>query len=170
MRCTTATRTCGGYEDHSNFIVQQYDSHNGGLTPFKFIARKCSLPVQERPLGAGSSIESDVPRKVPDEVSDRLALSAFFYDYCVVSTNPALSRGFLSGLEKTLQRLGFESNLAKACKLAYHLVEDLHVFYRNLGDENSSVNPGRSVAGLLLVQPLHVASNLSIVNPWIRKY
>lgn len=116
MRCTTAKRTCGGYEDSNNFIVQHSDGQSG-LTQFRSIARKCSLPIQDRPLNTGASIGSDVPKEVSEEASDRLALSAFFHDYCIVSTNPALSRGFLSGLEKTLHRLGFDSDLAKACKL-----------------------------------------------------
>lgn len=49
-------------------------------------------------------------------MSNSLALRAFFYDFCVISTNHNLSRGFLSGLEPLALRLGLESDLAKACQ------------------------------------------------------
>jgi hypothetical protein len=49
------------------------------------------------------------------EVHDT-ALRAFLYEYCVVSVNQSLSRGFLDGLEPMLHRLGPESKLAKACR------------------------------------------------------
>lgn len=116
MRCVTAKRTCGGYEDRNDLIIRPYENHKGTAAPFTSIARKCSLPVWERSSTA-ASIEEDVPKEVSDEESDRLALRAFFYDYCVVTTNPLLSRGFLGGLERFLHRIGMESNLARACRL-----------------------------------------------------
>jgi hypothetical protein len=43
-------------------------------------------------------------------------LRAFFYDYCVNSTNKNLSKGYLSKLEVIAHRLGPGSDLAKACQ------------------------------------------------------
>ncbi|KAI9733836.1 MAG: hypothetical protein M1818_007103 [Claussenomyces sp. TS43310] len=57
------------------------------------------------------------PKEVPEEKVEEFALRAFFYDYCVVSTNHSLSRGYLDGLELMLHHLGFQSDLAKACKV-----------------------------------------------------
>ena len=48
---------------------------------------------------------------------DEFALEAFFYDYCVVSTNQSLSRGYLGRVHLRLHRKGCQSDLAKACKV-----------------------------------------------------
>lgn len=48
--------------------------------------------------------------------SNGLSLRAFFYDYCITSTNPNLSRGFLPGLEMLPYRQGPKSDLVKACQ------------------------------------------------------
>ncbi|KAH7311921.1 hypothetical protein BKA65DRAFT_157572 [Rhexocercosporidium sp. MPI-PUGE-AT-0058] len=48
--------------------------------------------------------------------SNALALRAFYYDFCVVSTNQNLSRGYLTSLEQMVNRLGPKSDLAKVCQ------------------------------------------------------
>ena len=48
---------------------------------------------------------------------EEFALRSFFYDWCIPSTNRALSRGYLSGLESMVANLGWQSDLAKACKI-----------------------------------------------------
>ncbi|QKX55326.1 uncharacterized protein TRUGW13939_02418 [Talaromyces rugulosus] len=58
-----------------------------------------------------------LPIEISNEKSDEYALCAFFYEYRLVSTDQAASRGFLSNLERTLHRLGPKSNLAQACRL-----------------------------------------------------
>ena len=61
--------------------------------------------------------EDAKPREVSDEKVEEFALRAFFYDYCIISTNHSISRGYLSGLESMLNRLGWQSDLAKACRV-----------------------------------------------------
>lgn len=56
------------------------------------------------------------PREVSNEKVEEFALRAFFYDYCIISTNPSISRGYLNGLESMLNHLGWQSDPAKACK------------------------------------------------------
>lgn len=112
MRCTTAKRTCGGYEDGANLVFR-----HGYPLPFKSLARKCSLPVRASSPGTGILPEDSRPKEVSAQKAEEFALQAFFYDYCVVSTNQSLSRGYLGGLESMLHRLGLQSDLAKACKV-----------------------------------------------------
>ncbi|KAF2228418.1 hypothetical protein EV356DRAFT_538131 [Viridothelium virens] len=79
------------------------------------MARKCSLPVRPSVTDTGLSSEDGRPKEISEEKVEELALRAFIYDYCVVSMNHNLSRGFLDGLELMLHRLGLHSDLAKAC-------------------------------------------------------
>jgi len=46
---------------------------------------------------------------------EKNARVAFYHDYCIVSSNRALSRGFLHGLETMISKAGLESELAQAC-------------------------------------------------------
>lgn len=107
------------------------------------MARKCRLPV--RVSGPGTDIvpEDSLPQEVSDEEVEEFALRAFFYDYCIVSMNHSLSRGYLDGLELMLHHLGWQSDLAKACKvvaLANHgiklhrpgLAQKAEISYHNL--------------------------------------
>ena len=59
--------------------------------------------------------EDALPLEISQAESNGLALRAFLYDYCIVSTNPHLSRGFLSGLEMLAYRRGPQSDIVKAC-------------------------------------------------------
>jgi hypothetical protein len=43
---------------------------------------------------------------------------AFFDDYCIVSSNQDLSRGYLSGLQIMIFKAGPRSELAQACTIA----------------------------------------------------
>lgn len=117
MRCTTAQRTCGGYEDRSDRVFRQYDGREGDPVPFRSIARKCSLPVRVSGPDIDTLLEDRLPQEVSDKKVEDFALRAFLYDYCILSTNHSLSRGYLDGLELMLHRLGWQSNLAKACKV-----------------------------------------------------
>ncbi|KAF2792378.1 hypothetical protein K505DRAFT_246780 [Melanomma pulvis-pyrius CBS 109.77] len=56
-----------------------------------------------------------LPEGTSQEESDSLCLRAFFYDYGIISINPNLSRGYLSGLELLTYRQGQNSDLARAC-------------------------------------------------------
>ncbi|KAL9065280.1 MAG: hypothetical protein Q9157_007527 [Trypethelium eluteriae] len=84
------------------------------------MARKCSLPVRPSVTDTGLSSEDGRPKEISEEKVEELALRAFIYDYCVVSMNHNLSRGFLDGLELMLHRLGLHSDLAKASETMYH--------------------------------------------------
>lgn len=56
--------------------------------------------------------------------------------------------------------------------IPFHLVEDLQAFLRDMGKEKAAatMNPGRSVGGLLLMHPIYVVSKLSIVPQQMREY
>ena len=98
-------------------MFRSYSPKEVFVKPPVSIARKCSLPVR----AATTTTEEAIPDRFPQEISEKqvedLALRAFFYDYCVVSTDQSLSRGYLSGLELMLHQLGWQSDLAKACKV-----------------------------------------------------
>ena len=112
-----AKRTCGGYEDDANLIFRRYEVQDGNTLPFKSMARKCSLPVRVSHPGTDILPEDGKPKEVSDEKFEEFALRAFFYDYCIVSMNHSISRGYLDGLELMLHHLGLQSDLAKACKV-----------------------------------------------------
>ncbi len=98
-------------------MFRQYSRQDGDLVPFKSMARKCSLPVHVSGLDTNTPPEYGRPQEISDEKVEEFALRAFLYDYCVVSTNHCLSRGYLDGLELMLHKAGWQSDLAKACKL-----------------------------------------------------
>ncbi|GFF34497.1 hypothetical protein IFM46972_04252 [Aspergillus udagawae] len=54
--------------------------------------------------------------------------------------------------------------------IPYHLVEDLHSFSANVQRGNTIEQPGRAVGGLLLIYPLYIASQLSIVPLELQDY
>ena len=81
------------------------------------MARKCSLPIRASGTTDDALPEDGKPLEVSDEKVEEFALRAFFYDYCIVSMNQHLSRGYLHGLELLVHRLGWQSDLAKACKV-----------------------------------------------------
>lgn len=45
------------------------------------------------------------------------ARQQFFHDYCIISQNRELSRGYLHGLEAIVEEAGPDSELTKACTL-----------------------------------------------------
>ncbi len=120
MRCIKANRTCRGYEDSVLSAFQQYgtqsSSQSSSSPSFTATPLKCSLPKRVPIPGTDILPEDQLPAEVTEEESDVLALRAFVYDSCIVSTNQNLSGGFLSGLEKMAQQLGPKSNLVKACQ------------------------------------------------------
>ena len=119
MRCLGAQRTCGGYEDGADRVFRQYEAPDADHSLFKSSARKCSLPVRTSLPGSDALPEDGGPKELTDENIEDYALRAFLYNFCVVSVNRSISRGFLHGLEPTLHRLGPQSDLAKACKAVF---------------------------------------------------
>lgn len=117
MRCTRANRGCGGYDDGALSIFRLYEAQEPNqVASFKSTARKCSLPVRVPLPGTDIFPEEILPSETSEAESNVLAMRCFFYDYCIISTNPNISRGFLSGLEMIACRLGPKSDLAKACQ------------------------------------------------------
>ena len=82
------------------------------------MARKCCLPADTSSLVTDTQLkDGGLPKEVSKEKLEEFALRGFVYDYCVVSTNQSLSRGYLGSLEVMLYRRGWHSDLAKACKV-----------------------------------------------------
>ena len=57
-----------------------------------------------------------LPLEISDDLVDEFALRAFFWDYCSLSINQPLSRGFFHGMEVMLRRYGLRSEVTNACK------------------------------------------------------
>ena len=54
--------------------------------------------------------------------------------------------------------------------IPYHLTADLQVFVQEAKSDSKVVTPGKALGGLLLMHPLFVTSELSIVSPELRTY
>ncbi|KAL3459651.1 hypothetical protein BJX64DRAFT_264482 [Aspergillus heterothallicus] len=155
LRCINTHRVCRGYEAHANgnLIFRQHESLQSpspvspGIgsghspqppTPFKSLARKCSLPART-PVPGTDILPIDFgPKEVPPELMEECALRAFFYDYCIVPINPTLSRGFLGGLEPLVRRVGMHSQVARACQAvgyASHGIKLSRPFLSRKGEE-----------------------------------
>lgn len=116
MRCVRANRTCHGYEYGASSAFRQYEVRSASdPSSFTSVARKCTLPKRIPIPGTDVLPVDTIPEETSEEQSNWLALRAFFYDYCLISTNRHLSRGFLSNLETMALRLGPKSDLVKAC-------------------------------------------------------
>jgi hypothetical protein len=145
MRCIRGNRTCHGYEYGTFSAFRPYKAPQGSNLPSSFIsqARKCSIPMRVPIPGTDILPPDTIPVETSQAESNALSLRAFFYDYCIIPTNPNLSRGYLSGLEMMAYRLGPKSNLVKACQavaFASHgkplhrpqLVHKAEMFYQEL--------------------------------------
>ena len=186
MRCIKANRGCGGYEDvaFSAFRLHEPQGANQWLS-FISTARKCSMPMRVPTPGTDVLPEDTLPVETSQAESNALALRAFFHDYCITSTNPNLSRGFLSGPEMIAYRLGPKSDLAKACQavsFASHgkplcrpnLVHKAEIFYQELlgslvrsieSPASTNATESKLVAmllGLYQVPPLATAFSIHI--------
>ncbi|KAH8878940.1 hypothetical protein GQ53DRAFT_756333 [Thozetella sp. PMI_491] len=117
LRCIRANRTCCGYEHAGVHWLYHYPANSiGELPPPISAARKCTLPAR-KPIPGTDIIPVDaLPPETTRAQSDLLSLWSFFYDYCVIPANHDLSRGFLSNLEPLTNRLGYDSDLVRACQ------------------------------------------------------
>jgi hypothetical protein len=144
MRCINANRACGGYEYGALSAFRHYDAQGVNHSSlFISTARKCSMPMRIPIPGTNILPKDNLPTETTQLESNSLALRAFFYDHCALSTNRNLSLGVLSGLEAMALRLGPKSDLVKACQavgFASHgkslhrpqLVRKAEVFYQEL--------------------------------------
>lgn len=80
------------------------------------LARKCSLPVREPLPGTHTLPPDTIPKEVNIDQVDQFALGAFFYDYCISSSNSSISPGFLTTLQHSFHTAKSHSMLKKACK------------------------------------------------------
>jgi hypothetical protein len=144
MRCIRANRTCGGYEGGGISAFRQYGAQGTiQVSPFSSKARKCSMPMRIPISGTGMLPPDAIPPETSDAESNQFALRSFLYDFCIISTNKNISRGYLPNLENISDRLGPQSDLVKACQavsFASHgkplcrpqLVHKAEVFYQEI--------------------------------------
>ncbi|KAI1868505.1 uncharacterized protein JN550_006421 [Neoarthrinium moseri] len=57
-----------------------------------------------------------------------------------------------------------------AASIPYHLTENLHEFLGELTTSTEITDPGRSLGGLLLMHPLYVAANISLLSDANKEY
>ena len=98
-------------------MFRQYTRPHEDSVPFAPAERKSSLPVLVVNFDTETLPKDGQFQQISEDESDETAFLAFFDNYCISSTNHALSRGYLGGLERMLHHLGWRSNLAKACKV-----------------------------------------------------
>ena len=72
----------------------------------------CNLPHRKSDGGLYNYLPIDI-LDWPD--IERTALLEFYSDYCIVSPNQVLSRGYLHGLQAMIAKAGPTSEVAKAC-------------------------------------------------------
>jgi hypothetical protein len=101
------------------------------------------MPKRVPPPGTDFLPEDILRLETSQAESNALSLRAFFHDYCIISTHPNLSPGFLADLEMMAYRQGPKSDLVKACQavsFATHgkplnrpqLVHKVSLFYQEL--------------------------------------
>ncbi|KAL6714188.1 hypothetical protein ACLMJK_008683 [Lecanora helva] len=117
MRCVKANRVCGGYEQSVNQVFQRYGKVEQNVGSLESAGRKCSLPVQASSSDDRGELVDGQPEEVSDEKADDYAMRAFFFEFCITAPVTGIPRGYLSSLEPMLQGQGWQSNLAKACKI-----------------------------------------------------
>lgn len=110
-RCTKTKLTCSGYEDEGDLIFRRY-SETGSVA-------SATLPAKESHHLRICSLSNNVQLSVNGDKSiGEFALSAFLADFCYAIKAPLRSRGYLTGLEELLERLGPLSDVAKAARAA----------------------------------------------------
>ncbi|KAH7014208.1 uncharacterized protein B0I36DRAFT_338405 [Microdochium trichocladiopsis] len=142
-RCIKSRRTCRGYEDTDVNTFRPYiqspatgpsqpsRQNNAPVYPSQYYkllqvqqqaptfiseGRRCTLPARVAPPGSTEIPEDFRGAEVTESARLQFALRGFFYDYCVITTNTQLSRGFLSNVELMTRELGLDSHLVKACE------------------------------------------------------
>jgi len=108
LRCTRAGRTCPGYTLDSDLIF-----------------RNISAEQNPRPR-----IKANLVNFESDQIEE-IAFRTFITDYCVSSTNPTVSRGYLNSLENLIEKAGPASDIAQSCNI---------IALANLGKKRASHN------------------------------
>lgn len=106
LNCGRARRTCPGYEPSKDLKFINYVGEDNlnvlRQPPSESLHRAASFNL------SGTLDWSDV------EQNARLV---FFNDYCIVSSNRSLSRGYLHGLQSMIAKADPNSELVQACTL-----------------------------------------------------
>jgi hypothetical protein len=79
------------------------------------MARKCSLPKRPPVDEQADALSATIPPGISQRESNLFSLRSFLYDFCIPA-HSSVSHGYLSTFEDTVRKLGFESDLAKACE------------------------------------------------------
>ncbi|KAL7928952.1 hypothetical protein V8C35DRAFT_316916 [Trichoderma chlorosporum] len=107
LRCSRARRTCPGYEPKKDLKFINYSG-------------KVDLSVLDQP---SSKLLSQPASFYQTETIDwfhieNSARLLFFNDYCIISSNRSMSRGYLHGLQAMIAKADPNSELVQACTLA----------------------------------------------------
>lgn len=106
LRCGRARRTCPGYESTKERQFINYI----GKEDFQVLHQPSSELWHRVAIsdGIGTLDWSDIERN---------ARLVFFDDYCILSSNRSLSRGYLHGLRAMVSKAGPNSELVQACTI-----------------------------------------------------
>ena len=105
---------CSGYQDEADLTFRRCGGEDGDYSPPEPTVQSFESQIQY----PTPSPESLPQHGLNDSEIEHRALSAFLYDYCIVSKNRSLSRGYLDDLESLLADAGPSSDIAKAAKIA----------------------------------------------------
>ena len=105
---------CPGYQDEAALFFRRYCGEGDDRSP----PERTREPFESRIQCLTPSPESLQQCAFDDSEFEQRALAAFIDDYCIVSTNESLSRGYLHGLESLLTDAGPSSDIAKAARIA----------------------------------------------------
>ncbi|RFU24955.1 hypothetical protein B7463_g11385, partial [Scytalidium lignicola] len=110
-------RTCCGYGADKLYAFPVYRENGQPSQPlFASIARKCTMPKRVPSLRTDVLTIDRLPHKSLAERRE-LALRAFFYDFCLISTNQDLSQGYLSDLGMMTYDIEARPNIVKVCQV-----------------------------------------------------
>ena len=111
-RCLKANFKCPGYQDYADLIFRQYQGtdigHSTARPTRQQLESQNYCPVLR---------ESLLQKTYHGIEIEQRALSTFFDDYCVVSNDRSLSRGYLNDLECLLASAGPSSDITKAVRI-----------------------------------------------------
>jgi hypothetical protein len=105
---------CPGYQDEADLIFRRYCGEGDDYSP----PQPTIQPFESQIQCPTPSPESLQQHAFNDSGIEQRALAAFLDDYCIVSKNKSLSRGYLDDLESLLAHAGPSSDIAKAAKIA----------------------------------------------------
>ena len=103
---------CPGYQDEATLFFRPYCREDDRHSSPKRTKQLCDCQIQY-PTPPPEVLQLHA---LSSSEIERSALAAFIDDYCIVSKNESLSRGYLHGLESLLTNTGPSSDIAKAAR------------------------------------------------------